>query len=70
MTKELKLFGDKGMLISGNKRKYNFFIDRYKSAYKLQLEDLYNLVKKKKNQEHHLMMAKTLSFWPMLLINL
>ena len=36
------------MLISGNKRKYNFFIDRYKSAYKLQLNDLLNLVKKNK----------------------
>ncbi len=44
----VEIFGDKGMLISGNKRKYNFFIDRYKSAYKLQLEDLLNLVKKNK----------------------
>ena len=42
----VEIFGDKGMLISGNKRKYNFFIDRYKSAYKLQLEDLLNLAKK------------------------
>ena len=44
----VEIFGDKGMLISGNKRKYNFFIDRYRSAYKLQLEDLLNLVKKNK----------------------
>ena len=44
----VEIFGDKGMLISGNKKKYNFFIDRYKSAYKLQLEDLLNLVKKNK----------------------
>ena len=36
------------MLISDNKRKYNFFIDRYKIAYKLQLNDLYNLVTKNK----------------------
>ena len=36
------------MLISGNKKKYNFFTDRYRSAYKLQLEDLLNLVKKRK----------------------
>ena len=41
-------FGNKGMLISENKRKYNFFIDRYKSAYKLQLNDLFYLVKKNK----------------------
>ena len=45
MTKEFEIFGER-MLISGNKRKYNFFIDRYKSAYKLQLNDLLNLVKK------------------------
>ncbi len=44
----VEIFGDKGMLISDNKRKYNFFIDRYKIAYKLQLNDLYNLVKKNK----------------------
>ena len=44
----VEIFGEKGMLISGNKRKYNFFIDRYRSAYKLQLEDLLNLVKKNK----------------------
>ena len=44
----VEIFGDKGMLISGNKRRYNFFIDRYRSAYKLQLEDLLNLVKKNK----------------------
>ena len=44
----VEIFGDKGMLISGNKRKYNFFIDRYRSAYKLQLEDLANLFKKNK----------------------
>ena len=44
----VEIFGDKGMLISGNKRKYNFFIDRYKTAYKLQLEDVLNLVKKNK----------------------
>ena len=25
----VELFGNKGMLISGNKRKYNFFIDRF-----------------------------------------
>ena len=43
-----EIFGKKGMLISGNKRKYNFFIDRYKIAYKLQLNDLYNLVTKNK----------------------
>ena len=44
----VEIFGKKGMLISGNKRKYNFFIDRYRSAYKLQLEDLSNLFKKNK----------------------
>ncbi len=44
----VEIFGSKGMLISGNRRKYNFFIDRYKIAYKLQLNDLYNLVKKNK----------------------
>ena len=44
----VELFGNKGMLISGNKRKYNFFIDRYKDAYKLQLNDLYNLILKNK----------------------
>ena len=44
----VEIFGDKGMLISDNKRKYNFFIDRYRIAYKLQLNDLYNLVKKNK----------------------
>ena len=44
----VEIFGDKGMLISNNKRKYNFFIDRYKIAYKLQLNDLYNLVIKNK----------------------
>ena len=44
----VEIFGDKGMLISDNKRKYNFFIDRYKTAYKLQLNDLYNLVKTNK----------------------
>ena len=44
----VEIFGEKGMLISDNKRKYNFFIDRYKSAYKLQLNDLLNLVKKNK----------------------
>ena len=44
----VEIFGDKGMLISDNKKKYNFFIDRYKIAYKLQLNDLYNLVKKNK----------------------
>ncbi len=44
----VEIFGNKGMLISENKRKFNFFIDRYKSAYKLQLNDLFNLVKKNK----------------------
>jgi len=44
----VEIFGDKGMLISQNKRRYNFFIDRYKSAYKLQLNDLFKLVKKNK----------------------
>ncbi len=44
----VEIFGNKGMLISRNKRRYNFFIDRYKSAYKLQLNDLINLVKKNK----------------------
>tara|TARA_B100000579_G_scaffold416297_1_gene411726 strand:- start:231 stop:1181 length:951 start_codon:yes stop_codon:yes gene_type:complete len=44
----VEIFGNRGMLISDNKRKYNFFIDRYKIAYKLQLNDLYNLVKKNK----------------------
>ena len=44
----VEIFGNKGMLISDNKRKYNFFIDRYKIAYKLQLNDLYNLVTKNK----------------------
>ncbi len=44
----VEVFGNKGMLISRNKRKFNFFIDRYKIAYKLQLNDLYNLVKKNK----------------------
>ena len=44
----VEIFGNNGMLISHNKRKYNFFIDRYKIAYKLQLNDLYNLVKKNK----------------------
>ena len=44
----VEIFGTKGMLISGNKKKYNFFIDRYRSAYKLQLEDLFSLVKKNK----------------------
>ena len=44
----VEIFGNKGMLISENKRKYNFFIDRYKSAYKLQLNDLFYLVKKNK----------------------
>ncbi len=44
----VEIFGSKGMLISGNKKKYNFFTDRYRYAYKLQLEDLLNLVKKRK----------------------
>ncbi len=44
----VEIFGNKGMLISDNKRKYNFFIDRYKIAYKLQLNDLHNLVTKNK----------------------
>ena len=44
----VEIFGNKGMLISRNKKNYNFFIDRYKQAYKIQLNDLYNLVKKNK----------------------
>ena len=44
----VEIFGKKGMLISRNKKKYNFFIDRYKLAYKLQLNDLFNLVKNNK----------------------
>tara|TARA_A100001011_G_scaffold272853_1_gene282121 strand:- start:472 stop:1419 length:948 start_codon:yes stop_codon:yes gene_type:complete len=44
----VEIFGNRGMITSGNKRKYNFFIDRYKTAYKLQLNDLYDLVKKNK----------------------
>tara|TARA_B000000532_G_scaffold237076_1_gene224034 strand:+ start:383 stop:1330 length:948 start_codon:yes stop_codon:yes gene_type:complete len=44
----VEIFGKKGMLISKNKKKYNFFIDRYKLAYKIQLNDLSNLVKKNK----------------------
>ena len=39
----IEVFGSKGCLISENKKKYNFFIDRYKTAYKLQLKDLVNL---------------------------
>ena len=35
-------------MISENKKKYNFFIDRYKIAYKLQLQDLVNLANKNK----------------------
>tara|TARA_B100000029_G_scaffold480055_1_gene527707 strand:- start:161 stop:1111 length:951 start_codon:yes stop_codon:yes gene_type:complete len=42
----VEIFGNRGMLISTNKKKYKFFIDRYRSAYKLQLKDLLNLVKK------------------------
>ena len=44
----IEIFGKKGMLISGNKKKYNFFIDRYNLAYKLQLNDLYQLAIKGK----------------------
>ena len=44
----IEIFGKKGMLISGNKKKYNFFIDRYNLAYKLQLNDLYKLAIKGK----------------------
>ena len=44
----VEIFGKKGMMISDNERKYNFFIDRYKISYKLQLNDLYNLVIKNK----------------------
>ena len=44
----IEIFGNKKMLISGNKKKYNFFIDRYKSAYKLQLNDLFKLAIKGK----------------------
>ena len=60
----VELFGKKGMLISGNKKKnetelynststslkkpfLNFFIDRYKEAYNLQLNELVLLAKKK-----------------------
>jgi len=41
----IEIFGSKGMLISKNKKKYNFFIDRYKTAYKIQLKDLFHLAK-------------------------
>ena len=44
----IEVFGSKGCLISKNKKKYNFFIDRYKTAYKLQLQDLVNLANKNK----------------------
>ena len=44
----IEIFGSKGCLISKNKKKYNFFIDRYKTAYKLQLQDLVNLANKNK----------------------
>jgi len=44
----IEVFGSKGVLVSDNKKKYNFFIDRYKSAYKLQLQDLFLLAKKNK----------------------
>ena len=44
----IEVFGSKGCLISENKKKYNFFIDRYKTAYKLQLQDLVNLANKNK----------------------
>ena len=48
----IEIFGKKGMLISGNKKKYNFFIDRYNLAYKLKLKDLYQLaIKGKKPSE-------------------
>ena len=44
----IEIFGNKGVLISNNKKKYNFFIDRYKTAYKLQLKDLVLLAEKNK----------------------
>ena len=44
----IEVFGSNGCLISENKKKYNFFIDRYKTAYKLQLQDLVNLANKNK----------------------
>ena len=44
----IEIFGSNGCLISKNKKKYNFFIDRYKTAYKLQLQDLVNLANKNK----------------------
>ena len=44
----IEIFGNKGMIISTNKKKYNFFIDRYRLAYKLQLDDLFNLAKNNK----------------------
>ena len=60
----VELFGNKGMIISDNKRELEtslfsgkstnikkpfmyFFIERYKEAYKLQLNDLDKLIKKK-----------------------
>tara|TARA_Y100000590_G_scaffold106025_1_gene120736 strand:- start:59 stop:1063 length:1005 start_codon:yes stop_codon:yes gene_type:complete len=60
----VELFGSKGMLLSGNKKKsetelytkkntsqkkplLNFFIDRYKDAYRLQLNSLFRMIKKK-----------------------
>ena len=42
----IEIFGNKGVLISDNKQRFNFFIDRYKIAYKLQINDLVNLAKK------------------------
>ena len=44
----IEIFGKKGSLISDNKKRYNFFIDRYEKAYKLQLEDLIQLASKNK----------------------
>ena len=44
----IEIFGNKGVLISKNKKKYDFFIDRYKTAYKLQLKDLVLLAEKNK----------------------
>ena len=61
----VELFGNKGMLISGNKNSdntelfdssktlsktiyLNFFIERYKDAYKKQLDELFDLVNKNK----------------------
>ena len=59
----VELFGKKGMLISGNKKEnatelfnsiqtnsqkpFNFFIERYKDAYNIQLKELISLHKNK-----------------------